>query len=248
MTGGARGADAARAAATATTAGDRHKQAAAERAVELVDSGMVVGLGSGSTATFAVRRIGALVQKGVLRDLLGVPTSRATAQQARQLGIPLAESDWERPIDLTIDGADEVDPAYDLIKGAGGALLREKIVAQASRRYVVVVDDSKLSERLGTHAMLPVEALDFGWRAQARFLESLGAQVTRRTGVGGAAPSAADAGHLVLDCLFGPLAQPSALALTLATRAGIVEHGLFIGLATDVIVAGAGGVRHWTRA
>lgn len=247
MTGGASGPGGARLPASSATARDRHKQAAAERAVELIDSGMVVGLGSGSTAMFAVRCIGALVQKGVLRDLLGVPTSRATAYEARQLGIPLVDSGWERPIDLTIDGADEVDPAYDLIKGAGGALLREKIVAQASRRYVVVVDDSKLSERLGTHAALPVEVLAFGWRAQVRFLESLGAQVTRRTGVG-AAPFATDAGHLTLDCVFGPLARPSALALTLATRAGIVEHGLFVGLATDVIAAGVGGVRHWTRA
>lgn len=233
--------------ASSATARDRHKQAAAERAVGLVESGMVVGLGSGSTAMFAIRCIGALVCQGILRDVLGVPTSRATAQEARQLGIPLVDSDWERPVDLTIDGADEVDPAYDLIKGAGGALLREKIVAQASLRHVVVVDDSKLSERLGTHAMLPVEVLAFGWRAQVRFLESLGAQVTRRAGVGGA-PFATDAGHLVLDCRFGPIPRPSALALSLATRAGIVEHGLFLDLATDVIVAGVGGVRHWTRA
>jgi ribose 5-phosphate isomerase A len=127
----------------------RHKQEAAERAVELVTSGMVVGLGTGSTAIFAVRRIGELLRAGRLRDIVGVPTSRGVEAEARRLGIALA-LDGARDIDLTIDGADEVDPDLELVKGGGGALFHEKIVAQASRREVIVVDDAKLSPRLGT--------------------------------------------------------------------------------------------------
>ena len=222
------------------------KAAAAERAVDLVQSGMVVGLGTGSTAIFATRRIGALLRDGTLRDIVGFPTSAATATEARALGIPLLDDDCPRTIDLTIDGADEVDPQLELIKGGGGALLREKIVAEASRREVIVVDESKLSPMLGTRFALPVEVIPFGWRSQARFLESLGARpVVRQTAAG--TPFRTDQGNLILDCVFGPIAQPRALADRLAARAGIVEHGLFIGLTTDLIVAGTQGIRHVTR-
>jgi ribose 5-phosphate isomerase A len=222
------------------------KQAAAERAVEFVQSGMVVGLGTGSTAIFATRRIGALLRDGTLRDVTGFPTSKATADEARALGIPLLDDELPKAIDVTIDGADEVDPQLELIKGGGGALLREKIVAQASRREIIVVDESKLSPVLGTRWALPVEVIPFGWRSTARFIEGLGGRpVVRQDGHG--APFRTDQGNIILDCAFGPIAQPVDLAAQLAGRAGIVEHGLFLGIATDLIIAAQGGVRHVTR-
>ena len=228
------------------TAPERHQQAAAERAVEFVASGMIVGLGSGSTAGFAIRRIGALLRAGVLRQLLGVPTSAATEAEARRLGIPIAAPDWQGAIDLTIDGADEVDPALELIKGGGGALLRERIVAQASRREVIVADQTKLSPVLGTRRAVPVEVLAFGWGSQARYLESLGARVSVRSRPDGT-PFATDQGNLILDCAFGPIPRPAELAAELGSRAGILEHGLFLGVATDLIVAGDAGITHRTR-
>ncbi len=221
------------------------KQQAGEQAASLVQSGMVVGLGTGSTAIFAIRRIAARLRAGELSGILTVATSRATEAAARALGIPMLSDDIPREIDLTIDGADEVDPALDLIKGGGGALLREKIVAQASRREVIVVDASKLSPRLGTHWPLPVEVLEFGWRSQARFLESLGAAATPRTGDGGLYRT--DQGNIILDSRFGPIADPAGLASTLEARAGLVGHGLFIGIASDVIVAEEAGMRHLRR-
>lgn len=223
----------------------RFKQEAGEYAASLVESGMVVGLGTGSTAIFATRRVAARLRAGALRDVVGIATSRATDAAARELGIPMLTDDIPREIDLTIDGADEVDPALDLIKGGGGALLREKIVAQASRREVIVVDACKLSPRLGTHRPLPVEVLEFGWRSQARFLESLGGAVTPRTGDGGLYRT--DQGNIILDSQFGPITDPADLAGTLDARAELVGHGLFIGIASDLIVAGATGVRHLQR-
>jgi ribose 5-phosphate isomerase A len=221
------------------------KQKAGWYAVEFVKSGMVVGLGHGSTAIFAVRCIAQLLQEGRLQDVLGVPCSRQVEAEAQRLGIPLTTLDEHPVVDLTIDGADEVDPDLNLIKGGGGALLREKIVAQASRREIIVVDESKLSPALGTHWPVPVEVIPFGWRAQAAYLESLGAPTLRLDADG--TPFETDQGNLILDCNFGPIPDPSQLAGRLNERAGIVEHGLFIGLATDVIVAGAEGVRHIRR-
>jgi ribose 5-phosphate isomerase A len=221
----------------------RYKQQAGERAVDFVRSGMVVGLGTGTTAIFATRRIGALLRQGTLRGIRGVPTSSDTAAAARELGIPLLGDDVPEEIDLTIDGADEVSPALDLIKGGGGALLREKIVAQASRRRVYVVDESKLSPALGTRRSLPVEVLPFGWRRQARYLETLGARVTPRAGPDGAL-FRTDQGNLILDCAFGAIARPAELGAQVRARAGIIEHGLFVGLATDLVVSGPSGTRH----
>ena len=224
-----------------------YKKQAAERAVELVKPGMVVGLGTGSTAIFATRRLAELLRQGALRDVLGFATSQATWQEAHRLDIPLLAQDMPRGIDLTIDGADEVDADLNVIKGGGGALLREKIVAQASRRVVITVDDSKLSPCLGSHHPVPVEVLAFGWRSQLRFLESLQARVAVRENPDGS-QSVTDSGNMILDCDFGPIPNTAALANSLSGRAGIVEHGLFLGLVTDLIIAGAGGIQHRTRA
>lgn len=218
------------------------KRLAAEAAAELVQDGMRVGLGTGSTVAFLLP---ALARRG-LTGLRCTATSDATAQEARRLGLPVEPFDALDRLDLTIDGADEVDPDMNLIKGGGGALLREKIVAQASRREIIVVDESKLSRKLGSQRVLPVEVLAFGWRSQARYLESLGARVDVRHNDNGA-PFVTDSGNLIMDCDFGPIGDPVGLAAHLSGRAGIVEHGLFLGLATDLVVAGGEGVRHLTR-
>jgi len=207
---------------------------------------MVVGLGTGSTAIFATRRLGELLKAGTLRNITGFPTSRTTEAEAKALGIPLMSEEMPRDIDLTIDGADEVDPALNLIKGGGGALFREKIVAQSSRRVVIVVDESKLSPALGTKHSLPVEVAQFGWKSQERFIASLGGEPALRPGTGGR-PYETDQGNWILDCEFAPIADPVELALRLAARAGIIEHGLFCGLASEVIVAGEGGIREIRR-
>jgi len=225
---------------------EQYKQQAAERALEFVISGMIVGLGTGSTAIYATRRLGQLLRDGLLHDIVGVPTSAATAVAAERLSIPLLTNDLAREIDVTIDGADEVSPELDLIKGGGGALLREKIVAQASHRRVIVVDDSKLSPALGMRKPVPVEVVRFGWRRQAEYLHSLGAEVTLRVLTSGA-PFVTDQGNLILDCAFGPIADPAGLAASIRARAGVVEHGLFVGLTSDLIVAGVDGLRHCAR-
>jgi ribose 5-phosphate isomerase A len=222
------------------------KQKAAERAVEAVESGMVVGLGHGSTAIWAVRKIGQLVQSGVLKNVLGVPCSLLVETEARQLGIPLTTLEEHSVVDLTIDGADEVDPNLELIKGGGGALMREKIVAQASKREIIVVDESKYVPALGTNWAVPVEVIPFGYGSQAEYLKSLGADVKIRQATDGK-PFKTDQGNLILDCKFGPIADPAALGEQLKRRTGIVEHGLFIGLATQVIIASADGIREIKR-
>ena len=222
------------------------KQEAAEFAVQFVQSGMVVGLGTGSTAIFATRRIGELLRKGTLKDLTCFATSRATQDEAERLAIPLMGNSLPLPIDVTIDGADEVDPHFNVIKGGGGALFREKIVAQATAREIIVVDDSKLSPCLGTRFALPVEVSLFGWQSQFRYLESLGAGAVIRKNKDGS-QYVTDSGNMILDCNFGPILDVEALAAKLGGRAGIIEHGLFVGIARDVIVAGADGIRHLRR-
>jgi ribose 5-phosphate isomerase A len=227
---------------------DRYKQQAAERAVELVASGMIVGLGTGGTALYAIRRIGALLRAGDLRDIVAVPTSVATGTEARRIGIPLLDDARSGSAHITIDGADEIDPALNLIKGRGGAFLREKIVAQISRRLVIVADETKLSPALGTRRPLPVEVVPFGWRSQVEYVNTLvpQARVSLRTAPSGA-PFVTDQGNFILDCMIGPIEQPQKLALQLQARAGVVAHGLFLDLATDVIIAGPSGVEHRTR-
>ena len=229
--------------ATATPSPDHFKIEAGEYAVRFVESGMAVGLGTGSTAIHAVRRIGRLMQEGVLRDIAGFATSTATRREAEALGIPLLGEDLPCTLDVTIDGADEVDPALNVIKGGGGALLREKIVAQASRRLVIVVDESKLSRQLGVTWPVPLEVMRYGFTSQARFLESIGGEVRLRMSADGT-PYVTDNGNWIVDCRFGPIDDPAGLARMLECRAGIVEHGLFLGMATDLVVAGANGIRY----
>jgi ribose 5-phosphate isomerase A len=232
------------------------KQEAADQVLTYIESGMIVGLGAGSTAILAVRGLAEKLSRGELTDIQGIPCSRVVEAEARRLGIPLTTLEDHGPgpdgcvIDLTFDGADEVDPELNLIKGGGGALLREKIVALASRREIIIVDESKLSPVLGTRWAVPVEVIPFGWRIQASYLESLGAQVGLRPGDAperGAQPFKTDQGNFILDCDFGPIRDPVNLGAHMDARTGIVAHGLFLGLATEVIVAGAGGIRHLSR-
>lgn len=200
---------------------------------------MIVGLGTGSTAWFAVEEIGRRLAAGELRDVAGVPTSRATRDHAAALGIPLTTLEEHPQVDLTIDGADEVDPQGNLIKGHGGALLWEKIVAAASRRLVIVVDPSKRVSRLGTTRALPVEVVAFGWNTHEAAIRALGAApVLRRTPSGG--PVVTDEGHYIVDCSFpGGIPDLEAVEQALKRRPGVVETGLFLGFRPEVIV-GAG--------
>jgi ribose 5-phosphate isomerase A len=211
---------------------DHLKESAAESAVAQVASGMIVGLGTGSTAEFVLLALARRIREGL--RITGVPTSEHTAARARELGIPLTE--LTGLIDVAIDGADEVEQgALNLVKGRGGALLREKIVAQASARFLVVVDQTKLVDRLGKGAV-PVEVIPFGWQATARRLQDLGAKPERRDFV-------TDSGNYILDCAFGLIQAPESLARDLDHIAGVVEHGLFIGLATEVHAGGSSGVQ-----
>lgn len=225
---------------------DQLKALAAERAVEFVSSGMVVGLGTGSTAAFAVQRIAARLKSGDLTNIVGIPSSLGTESLARRLEIPLSGFDSHSTIDVTIDGADEVDPQLDLIKGGGGALLREKILAQATLRNIIIVDESKLAPRLGTNWALPVEVIPFARHSIEAYLTSLSATVRLRTAADGTVFQT-DQNNLILDADFGAMADPHALAEQLNRRAGIVAHGLFLDLASDVIVAGRDGIRHLAR-
>ena len=229
-----------------TNQADNYKKVAAERGAALVEPGMVVGLGHGSTALFAVRMLAELLGSGQLKDIVGVPCSTFMEEEARRLGIPLTTLEDHPAVDMTIDGADEIDPDLNLIKGGGGALLREKIVAQASEREVIVVDESKLAPALGTRWAVPVEVFAFGWRPTMEALLDLGADVTlREIEVG--EPFRTDHGNLILDANFGPIEDPVTLSARLDALAAVAGHGLFLGIATDVIVAGPGGVRHLTR-
>ncbi|HEX6134863.1 MAG TPA: ribose-5-phosphate isomerase RpiA [Longimicrobiales bacterium] len=217
---------------------EAQKRAAAERAVEYVESGMRLGLGTGSTARHVLDVIAERLRGGALRDIAGVPTSRTTAAYARQLGIPLLELDDVQRLDLAIDGADEVDPQLDLIKGLGGALLWEKIVETAADRFVVVVDGSKLVQRLGERAPVPVEVVPFGWRTLLPHFAALGARPELRTDA--AKPFVTDGGHYIIDCHFdGGLEDAPATAAALRARTGVVETGMFIGMASAVVTAGA---------
>ncbi|TLY28778.1 MAG: ribose 5-phosphate isomerase A [Ignavibacteria bacterium] len=210
------------------------------------DSRMLVGLGHGTTAGFAIARIGELLRARTLNNIVGIPCSRITEAEARRSGIPTGILESHPEIDLTIDGADEVDPQLNMIKGGGGALLREKVVAEASKRCIYIIDESKLSPRVGTLRSVPVEVIPFAWKPVSRYLQSLGAtSVVRREVVG--RPFLTDEEKFILDCTFGALNDPGDLGGAVRRRAGVIEHGLFLGLATDVIVSGPSGLRHMTR-
>lgn len=229
-------------AAASQADGDRDalKRAAAEAAVELVQEGMVVGLGTGSTAAFAVDALARRHRQGL--GFIGIPTSERTAARARDAGLPLTSFAAHRQIDLTIDGADEVERGtLNLIKGLGGALLREKIVAAASRHLAIIVDGVKLVDRLGTRAPVPVEVVAFGLEPTQAALEALGASVRLRLSPAGE-PFVTDSGNRILDCGFGPIADPARLEERIRRVVGVVECGLFISRADPVFVADASGV------
>jgi ribose 5-phosphate isomerase A len=220
---------------------DELKRAAANWAVAQLTDGMTVGLGSRSTASFAVAEIGRRVEAGL--RVVGIPTSENTAEQARSLGIPLSTLGEHPEIDVTIDGADEVElRTLNLIKGGGGNLLREKIVAAASRRLVIVIDQSKLVDRLGSRARVPVEVAKFGWQSTARRLAALGPEPVARIDSEGKM-FVTDGGNFILDCAFGPIESPAELQGRLDATVGVVEHGLFLGLACQVVVGDRSGVR-----
>jgi len=218
---------------------ERQKRAAAARAIEEIADGMVLGLGSGSTAEFALEALAKRVARGL--RIAAIPSSQRTEALARRLGVTLTSFAEHRRIDVTIDGADEVERGtLNLIKGLGGALLREKIVAAASARMIVIVDASKLVARLGTHVPLPVEVASFGWQTVLDRLSAVGAMPTLRRV--GEEPFVTDGGNYIADCAFPAIPDPAALATQLDGLTGVVESGLFIGLATTVMVGSEAGV------
>jgi len=212
---------------------DEAKERAATRALDLVTAGQVIGLGTGTTAKFAIEGLGRLVREGL--SIRGVPTSVATERMARELGIPLVDLNQADRVDITLDGADELDPDFNIIKGGGGALTREKLVALASVKRVIMVDQSKLVSKLGTSRSLPVEVLPFAWSFSARLLGELGCVANLRQQEG--APFLTDNGNYILDCDFGPIEHPAALERRIKLLPGVIESGLFVGIA-DVLVIG----------
>lgn len=220
---------------------DNLKAAAATHAVAQLKDGAIVGLGSGTTAKLAVDAIGRRVKEGL--RIVGIPTSEKTADQARSLGIPLSTLGEYPRIDVTIDGADEVElGTLDLIKGGGGNHLREKIVAVASSRLVIIVDKTKVVPKLGTHFKVPVEVAQFGWQSTAKFLTELKSTPTLRTSPDGQ-PFITDGGNYILDCAFGPIDSAKVLESKLDAVVGVIEHGLFIGLTSQVFVGYPDGVK-----
>ena len=216
------------------------KQAAAVKAAAQLENGMIVGLGSGSTATLAVAAIGQRVKEGL--RITGIPTSELTAGHAHDINIPLSTLGEYPQVDVTIDGADEVElGALNLIKGGGGNQLREKIVAYASERLLIVVDDTKIVQQLGAHKV-PVEVAQFGWQATEKHLSKLGATPTLRLDSAGK-PYITDGGNFILDCAFGLIPSPADLQSKLDGVVGVVEHGLFIGRTSQVFVGHPDGVK-----
>ncbi|OMO96374.1 Ribose 5-phosphate isomerase, type A [Corchorus olitorius] len=233
---------------------DDLKKLAADKAVESVKSGMVLGLGTGSTAAFVVDKLGQLLSTGELSNIIGIPTSKRTQEQAASLNIPLTTLDSHPHIDLAIDGADEVDPNLDLVKGRGGALLREKMVEAASSAFIVVADDSKLVSGLGGSGLaMPVEVVQFCWkynlvRLQGLF-KDLGCDAKLRlAGDGSEKPYVTDNGNYIVDLYFKtPIKDGFAAGKEISALEGVVEHGLFLGMATSVIIAGKTGVEVMTK-
>ncbi|NCF65106.1 MAG: ribose-5-phosphate isomerase RpiA [Chloroflexi bacterium] len=224
---------------------DELKRLAAATAVDAVKSGMIVGLGTGSTALLMVQELGQRLQKGRLNNIVGIPTSEQSARQAQSLGIPLTTLSEQPTLDVTIDGADEIDPQLDLIKGLGGSLLREKIVASSSLRFIIIGDQRKLVHRLGTRAPLPVEVIPFAQRPVSDFLRALGSQPVIRENDG--ETFITDEGNIILDCHFAEIANPRQLALEVKAYPGVVEHGFFLAMATEAIVATSTGIKHFKR-
>ena len=218
------------------------KKCAAEAAAQIVEDGMTLGLGTGSTAALFVSALARrLVAEGL--RVAGIPTSEQTAKLARGLNVPLATFGEHTEIDLTVDGADEIEAgALNLIKGHGGALLREKIVAAASKRMVVIADETKLVERLGSRHSVPVEVVQFGWEVTEEKLRQLGAATSLRRGED-AKPFLTDTGNFIIDCSFGPMDNPKEIAHRLDHVVGLVEHGLFLGFASQVFLGGRDGLK-----
>jgi len=226
---------------------DDLKRLAADKAVEAVKSGMVLGLGTGSTAAFVVAKLGALLASGELTNIVGVPTSKRTEEQARSLGIPLSVLDDNPRLDLAIDGADEVDPDLNLVKGRGGALLREKMVEAASDKFIVVVDDTKLVDGLGGSGLaMPVEVVQFCWKYNLDRLQQLfkeeGCDAKLRLDESGK-PYVTDNSNYIVDLYFKtPIRDSLGAGAEISALEGVVEHGLFLNMATSVIIAGKSGV------
>lgn len=222
------------------------KMIAANNAVDFIENGMIVGLGTGSTAEFAIRELSKRLNENTLKDLDLVPTSTKTESFAVSLGLSLTPLEKVSELDINIDGADEVDPELNLIKGGGGALLREKIVAQSSKKNIVVVDESKLSDKLGMKFSLPVEVFRFAVNTSKAFIESLNVEVELRKNPDGTVFTT-DQDNYILDCNFGPITDLQALSDQLNSRSGIVEHGLFLGTTSDLIIGTEQGIKHISK-
>jgi ribose 5-phosphate isomerase A len=225
---------------------EKLKARAAEHVLSLIHDDMIIGLGTGSTAKYFLHGLAAKIQNGELKNIKGIPSSRQTEKIANELHIPLTSFDEHQTLDITIDGADEVDPDFNLIKGGGGALLREKIMAQASTRFVVIIDESKYSDRLGTLFFVPVEVLPYALPLELKFLKELGAEINIRQLENGNYFKT-DQENYILDCHFGPIEDPDKLNHMLNMRAGIMEHGLFLSMANDVVMATEQGIKHLVR-
>ena len=222
------------------------KKIAANKAVEFVESGMTVGLGTGSTAEFAIESIAKKFEEKVIKNLVFIASSKRTENFAEKLGIRISNFKKNLDIDINIDGADEVDSQMNLIKGGGGALLREKVLAQASKKNVVIVDESKISDFLGEKWSVPVEVLPFAWKLEHKYLESIGAKAELRKDTDRNI-FITDQDNYILDCNFGLIKDPKNLSITLSSRAGIMEHGIFADTTTDLIVGTKNGVIHKPR-
>lgn len=214
------------------------KKQAAEKAAQYIEDGMTIGLGTGSTVEFAIKKIGELVQGGL--HIKGIPTSLKTKRLATELQIPLTELDEHTEIDVTIDGADEVDSNLNLIKGGGGALTREKIIAYHSNKVIIIVDETKIVKGLGCDSFLPVEVTKFGWQATKKALEEMGCTAELRKIMD--EPFITDNQNYIIDCDFGKIADPESLEKEINNIPGVLENGLFIGLADEVIVGSKQGI------
>jgi ribose 5-phosphate isomerase A len=225
---------------------EHFKRQAAEHALRYIQNGMILGLGTGSTATHMLHVLAEALRDGRLRDIVGVPTSDAIGALARQLGVPIATLDERPQLDLALDGADEIDPALNLIKGLGGALLREKIVESSANRFIVLADETKLVAQLGTRAPLPVEVVAFGMPLATRRLAELGGVPTLRRSADGSVFHT-DEGHVILDCRFPGIADAAALNTAINAIPSVAGHGLFVGMASVALVGGPAGVATMVR-